>query len=94
MIILRSWLNSFSTVLILLWITTKIRFTIIYRGNSSTRADASDPPRVEIQRDSVLKTALAGGLSCSFSTLLMHPIDTVKVSPVLAYMYVYSYYYH
>ncbi|XP_047982410.1 calcium-binding mitochondrial carrier protein SCaMC-1-like [Salvia hispanica] len=48
------------------------------RGNSSTRADASDPPRVEIQRDSVFKTALAGGISCSFSTLLMHPIDTVK----------------
>ncbi|XP_047956128.1 calcium-binding mitochondrial carrier protein SCaMC-1-like [Salvia hispanica] len=46
--------------------------------NSSTRADASDPPRAEIQRDSVIKTALAGGISCSFSTLLMHPIDMVK----------------
>lgn len=42
------------------------------------RATATDPPQVEIQTDSVLKTALAGGISCSFSTFLMHPIDTVK----------------
>ncbi|KAG8380417.1 hypothetical protein BUALT_Bualt06G0013200 [Buddleja alternifolia] len=37
------------------------------------------PPPVEITAKSVLKSALAGGLSCSFSTALMHPIDTVKI---------------
>ncbi|KAM7492135.1 hypothetical protein LguiA_035056 [Lonicera macranthoides] len=29
---------------------------------------------------SVLKSALAGGLSCAFSTALMHPIDTIKAN--------------
>ncbi|KAH6804867.1 mitochondrial substrate carrier family protein [Perilla frutescens var. frutescens] len=48
------------------------------RRNGSRRDTVADAPRVEIQTDSVLKTALAGGISCSFSTFLMHPIDTVK----------------
>ncbi|KAL3652065.1 hypothetical protein CASFOL_001746 [Castilleja foliolosa] len=29
--------------------------------------------------DSVLRSALAGGLSCALSTAIMHPVDTVKV---------------
>lgn len=36
------------------------------------------PPPVEISAGSVLKSALAGGLSCALSTSLMHPIDTMK----------------
>lgn len=36
------------------------------------------PPPVEIPAGSVLKSALAGGLSCALSTSLMHPIDTIK----------------
>lgn len=35
-------------------------------------------PPVEIPAGSVLKSALAGGLSCALSTSLMHPVDTVK----------------
>lgn len=35
-------------------------------------------PPVEIPTGSVLKSALAGGLSCALSTSLMHPIDTIK----------------
>ncbi|KAJ7970405.1 mitochondrial substrate carrier family protein [Quillaja saponaria] len=35
-------------------------------------------PAVEIQAGSVLRSALAGGLSCALSTALMHPVDTVK----------------
>ncbi|XVF75506.1 hypothetical protein PTKIN_Ptkin13bG0193100 [Pterospermum kingtungense] len=35
-------------------------------------------PPVEIPAGSVLKSALAGGLSCALSTSLMHPIDTIK----------------
>ncbi|XP_051140080.1 calcium-dependent mitochondrial ATP-magnesium/phosphate carrier protein 1-like [Andrographis paniculata] len=36
------------------------------------------PPPVEVPSGSVLKSALAGGLSCAFSAALMHPVDTVK----------------
>ncbi|XP_059666110.1 uncharacterized protein LOC132311950 isoform X2 [Cornus florida] len=36
------------------------------------------PPPVEIPAGSVLKSALAGGLSCALSSFLMHPIDTIK----------------
>ncbi|KAL3838363.1 hypothetical protein ACJIZ3_022954 [Penstemon smallii] len=36
------------------------------------------PPPVDIPAGSVLKAALAGGLSCALSTSLMHPIDTIK----------------
>lgn len=36
------------------------------------------PPPVEIPAGSVLKSALAGGLSCALSTSLMHPVDTIK----------------
>ncbi|PIN16741.1 Mitochondrial carrier protein PET8 [Handroanthus impetiginosus] len=36
------------------------------------------PPPVEIRAGSVLKSALAGGLSCALSTALMHPVDTIK----------------
>ncbi|XP_076898191.1 calcium-dependent mitochondrial ATP-magnesium/phosphate carrier protein 1-like [Bidens hawaiensis] len=35
-------------------------------------------PPVEVPTGSVLKSALAGGLSCALSTSLMHPIDTIK----------------
>ncbi|MQM02613.1 hypothetical protein Taro_035379 [Colocasia esculenta] len=37
------------------------------------------PPPVEIPAESVLKSALAGGLACALSTSLMHPVDTMKV---------------
>lgn len=59
---------------------TNIWFTLMYRSIDSESADVT-VPLVEISADSVLKTALAGGISCSFSTFLMHPIDTVKVIP-------------
>lgn len=36
------------------------------------------PPPVEIPAGSVLRSALAGGLSCALSTSLMFPIDTIK----------------
>lgn len=36
-------------------------------------------PPVVIPAGSVLKSALAGGLSCALSTSLMHPVDTMKV---------------
>ncbi|XP_073304355.1 uncharacterized protein [Primulina huaijiensis] len=35
-------------------------------------------PNVEIPADSVFKSALAGGISCSLSAAIMHPIDTIK----------------
>ncbi|GER28306.1 mitochondrial substrate carrier family protein [Striga asiatica] len=34
---------------------------------------------VEIPRGSVLKSALAGGLSCALSASIMHPVDTIKL---------------
>ncbi|KAJ8760288.1 hypothetical protein K2173_011700 [Erythroxylum novogranatense] len=36
------------------------------------------PPPVEIPAGSVLRSALAGGLSCALSCALMHPVDTIK----------------
>ncbi|KAI3470419.1 hypothetical protein Pfo_027082 [Paulownia fortunei] len=45
---------------------------------SEAAADVAVPPPVEIPAGSVLKSALAGGLSCALSTALMHPVDTVK----------------
>ncbi|KAJ9159963.1 hypothetical protein P3X46_025411 [Hevea brasiliensis] len=35
-------------------------------------------PPVEMPAGSVLRSALAGGLSCAFSCSLMHPVDTIK----------------
>ncbi|KAL6977260.1 phosphoinositide phospholipase C [Sarracenia purpurea var. burkii] len=35
-------------------------------------------PPVELPASSVLKAALAGGLSCALSCSLMHPVDTIK----------------
>ncbi|XP_077232994.1 uncharacterized protein LOC143874288 [Tasmannia lanceolata] len=35
-------------------------------------------PPVEIPAESVLKSALAGGLACALSTSLMYPVDTMK----------------
>ncbi|KAI3470422.1 hypothetical protein Pfo_027085 [Paulownia fortunei] len=46
---------------------------------SEAAADVAVPPPVEIPAGSVLKSALAGGLSCALSTALMHPVDTVKL---------------
>ncbi|KAK2981535.1 hypothetical protein RJ640_024848 [Escallonia rubra] len=43
-------------------------------------SSAALPAAVEIAAESVLKSALAGGLSCAFSASLMHPIDTVKAN--------------
>ena len=37
-------------------------------------------PPVEIPAGSVLRSALAGGLSCALSCSLMHPVDTIKVN--------------
>ncbi|KAE8689586.1 Chaperone DnaJ-domain superfamily protein isoform 1 [Hibiscus syriacus] len=39
---------------------------------------AAAAPSAEIPAESVLKSALAGGLSCAFSAAVMHPVDTVK----------------
>lgn len=36
------------------------------------------PPPVEIPAGSVLRSALAGGLSCALSCALLHPVDTIK----------------
>ncbi|KAJ4851050.1 hypothetical protein Tsubulata_048944 [Turnera subulata] len=36
------------------------------------------PPPVEIPAGSVLRSALAGGLSCALSCCLLHPVDTIK----------------
>lgn len=38
------------------------------------------PPTVKAPAGSVLRSALAGGLSCSFSCAVMHPLDTIKVN--------------
>lgn len=35
-------------------------------------------PPVSVPAESVLKSALAGGLACALSTSLMHPLDTMK----------------
>ncbi|KZV27315.1 Mitochondrial substrate carrier family protein isoform 1, partial [Dorcoceras hygrometricum] len=35
-------------------------------------------PHPDIPADSILKSALAGGISCSLSAAIMHPIDTIK----------------
>ena len=40
-------------------------------------------PPVEMPAGSVLKSALAGGLASGLSTSLLHPVDTIKVSPHL-----------
>ncbi|MQM15882.1 hypothetical protein Taro_048832 [Colocasia esculenta] len=42
------------------------------------------PPPVEIPAESVLKSALAGGLACALSTSLLHPVDTMKVSLLIS----------
>ncbi|KAL3820101.1 hypothetical protein ACJIZ3_006006 [Penstemon smallii] len=47
-------------------------------GISDGASKAATVPPIEIPADSVLKSALAGGLSCAFSTALMHPVDTIK----------------
>ncbi|XP_065869930.1 uncharacterized protein [Euphorbia lathyris] len=36
------------------------------------------PPPMDIPAGSVLRSALAGGLSCALSCSLMHPVDTIK----------------
>ncbi|KAF8080855.1 hypothetical protein N665_0919s0017 [Sinapis alba] len=38
----------------------------------------SDPRGVGLDIGHLLKSALAGGISCAFSAFLMHPVDTVK----------------
>lgn len=43
-------------------------------GEASTVA-----PTVDIPAESVLKSALAGGISCAISSFIMHPVDTIKV---------------
>ncbi|KAL1833067.1 hypothetical protein ACET3Z_002718 [Daucus carota] len=35
-------------------------------------------PTVDIPAESVFKSALAGGISCAFSSFIMHPVDTIK----------------
>ncbi|MED6220236.1 hypothetical protein PIB30_042962 [Stylosanthes scabra] len=46
--------------------------------SSETASIAAAPSPVEIPAGSVLRSALAGGLSCAFSCALMHPVDTIK----------------
>lgn len=47
-------------------------------GNFTSRS----PPSIKsggLDIGHLLKSALAGGISCAFSAFLMHPVDTVKV---------------
>ncbi|XP_019198507.1 PREDICTED: mitochondrial substrate carrier family protein C-like isoform X2 [Ipomoea nil] len=46
------------------------------RSQKDPRSVQSEPK--EMPAGNVLKSALAGGISCALSTALMHPIDTVK----------------
>nr|GMD38594.1 mitochondrial substrate carrier family protein C [Ipomoea batatas] len=45
---------------------------------SEPTTEVSVAPPKEMPAGNVLKSALAGGISCALSTALMHPIDTVK----------------
>lgn len=52
---------------------------IIDSGKEEISCEASAvAPTVDIPAESVLKSALAGGISCAFSSFIMHPVDTVK----------------
>ncbi|XLT77915.1 hypothetical protein HN873_034189 [Arachis hypogaea] len=46
--------------------------------SSETASIAAVPSPDEIPAGSVLRSAIAGGLSCAFSCALMHPVDTIK----------------
>nr|AAC14487.1 putative mitochondrial carrier protein [Arabidopsis thaliana] len=42
--------------------------------------------RVGLDVGHLLKSALAGGISCAFSAFLMHPVDTVKVQSIASFI--------
>ncbi|KAL0452210.1 UNVERIFIED_CONTAM: putative S-adenosylmethionine carrier 2, chloroplastic [Sesamum latifolium] len=48
------------------------------RNIPSKSATAGSPSPADTPAVSVLKSALAGGIACSLSAALMHPVDTVK----------------
>nr|GME12892.1 mitochondrial substrate carrier family protein C [Ipomoea batatas] len=52
---------------------------------SETATEVSVAPPKEMPGGNVLKSALAGGISCALSTALMHPIDTVKVQSTVSF---------
>ncbi|GFQ03553.1 hypothetical protein PHJA_002499100 [Phtheirospermum japonicum] len=47
-------------------------------GKEAPRSFRSEAAVVVPPADSVLRSALAGGLSCALSAAIMHPVDTVK----------------
>ncbi|KAB1218045.1 S-adenosylmethionine mitochondrial carrier protein [Morella rubra] len=47
-------------------------------------------PPVEIPAGSVLRSALAGGLSCALSCSLMHPVDSIKANS-FAHLFLFKY---
>lgn len=63
----RSWLLSLN------WLQKDSR-----RISSEAATVGAVSLNVEIPADNVLKSALAGGISCSLSAAIMHPIDTIK----------------
>ncbi|KAK4403835.1 putative S-adenosylmethionine carrier 2, chloroplastic [Sesamum angolense] len=54
------------------------RLQVNSRSIPSKSATAGSASPVDTPTISVLKSALAGGISCSLSAALMHPVDTVK----------------
>ncbi|KAL0340791.1 UNVERIFIED_CONTAM: hypothetical protein Sradi_4595900 [Sesamum radiatum] len=54
------------------------RLQVNSRSIPSKSATAGSASPVDTPAISVLKSALAGGISCSLSAALMHPVDTVK----------------
>ncbi|CAH8341887.1 unnamed protein product [Eruca vesicaria subsp. sativa] len=57
--------------------TSSLNFAKV--GNFTSRSPLiKSGPRVGLDIGHLLKSALAGGISCAFSAFLMHPVDTVK----------------
>ncbi|KAL0403431.1 UNVERIFIED_CONTAM: putative S-adenosylmethionine carrier 2, chloroplastic [Sesamum radiatum] len=54
------------------------RLQVNSRGILSKSATAGSASPADTPTISVLKSALAGGIACSLSAALMHPVDTVK----------------
>lgn len=59
--------------------TDNCAFSLIASISAGADDVVAVPPSADIPADSVLKSALAGGLSCALSAALMHPVDTYKV---------------
>lgn len=81
--------------------TDNCAFSLIASISAGADDVVAVPPSADIPADSVLKSALAGGLSCALSAALMHPVDTYKVKiclqkqykkmePILVLLFVYQ----